>query len=149
MKAFALGLLLGISSPAMAVDCDSDCGQIASFTYPCPTPRKPWRKCEGREPTVWASCQAAKSTSCELWSAALDFARDKIKPHLEGRFNSRTWMRAQIEGKEEEYMLNCVAAGVAVCGALGTELSGPWGGAVTGGLGTFVSWRLCKQSQAW
>ena len=79
----------------------------------------------------------------------MDLAEEKVRPQLEGRFNSQTWRQAEDSGTTGDYMASCVAAGVAVCAAFGTQLSGPWGAAVTGALGTFVSWRLCDQSRAW
>lgn len=150
MRQWVVGAILAVTAgEAVAVQCDTDCGRVAAFKYPCPSVRKPYRKCEGREPAVWSSCQTVKFASCEVWEKAVDAATPKLRPHLERRWNRHTWQHAEATGGADEYMATCVAAGVAVAAASGTELGGPWGGAVSGGLGTFVSWRICDQSKKW
>ena len=149
MKRVLLALALTVSPQAFSFDCNSDCGKAAEFRYPCPTFGNPGRKCKGREPVEFAACETAKAASCKIWNGAVDYARDRIKPMLEGNFNAGTWANAEASGKQTEYMASCVAAGVAACSILGTELGGPWGAAATGAIGTFVSFRICEQSRSW
>jgi hypothetical protein len=149
--ALSWALALGSLSPqAMAWDCQTDCGRVAAFRYPCPTLRNPRRTCEGREPGTFAACTSAKVASCQIWEGAVDYAVPRIKPHMEGQFNAETWAAAQREGSPDAYMSQCIAAGSAVCAALGTELGGgPWGGVISGAVGVFVSARACEQSKSW
>jgi len=149
LKKVILMTALAIPQAALAYDCDSDCGKVASFRYPCPTFGNPGRKCTGREPVQYAACETQKAVSCELWKRAADYAADKIKPMLEDRFNARSWAHAEATGTQNDYMASCVAAGVAACSILGSELGGPWGGALSGAIGTFVSFRVCEQSRTW
>lgn len=149
MKRVLLALSLGFTPQAFGFDCNSDCGKAAEFRYTCPTFGNPGRMCKGREPVEYTACESAKVASCKIWDGAVDFARDKVKPMLEGRFNAGTWAQAEESGHQMEYMASCVAAGVAACSILGTELGGPWGAAATGAIGTFVSFRICEQSRTW
>jgi hypothetical protein len=105
--------------------------------------------CKGREPIEYAACETAKAASCKIWDGAVNFASGKLKPMLEDRFNSETWASAEASGNGTEYMASCVAAGVAAATILGTELGGPWGSAMSGAIGTFVSFRICEQSRTW
>lgn len=138
-----------IAQSAYAWDCDSDCGHSSSFRYPCPTFGNPGRMCSGRDVVTFSACESAKFASCQIWNGAVDFASGKIKPMLQGQFNAGTWSAAQQNGTTNDYMASCVAAGVAACSILGTELGGPWGSALSGAIGTFVSFRICEQSQSW
>jgi hypothetical protein len=147
MKRLILGLML--SANAYGFDCNSDCGKAAEFRYPCPTFKNPGRKCKGREPVEYASCETVKLASCKMWNGAVDFASGKLKPMLQGRFNAGSWAQAETSGTQPEYMASCVAAGVAASTILGTELGGPWGSAMSGAIGTFVSFRICEQSRTW
>jgi hypothetical protein len=147
MKRVIFGLM--ISANAYGFDCNSDCGAAARFRYPCPTFGNPGRMCDGREPVEYAACESAKVASCKIWAGAVDFASGKLKPMLEDRFNSGTWASAEASGNGTEYMASCVAAGVAGATILGTELGGPWGSAMSGAIGTFVSFRVCEQSRTW
>lgn len=142
-------LAAGAAGPALADDCATDCGDAASYTYPCPTPRNPHRRCEGRNPVRYASCEVAKAASCQIWEGAVGYVVPRIKPLMEGSFNASRWAAAQQEGSPDAYMSQCMAAGVAACGALGAQLGGPWGGVVSGALGVFVSARACEQSKSW
>jgi hypothetical protein len=147
MKRILFSLLL--STNAFGYDCNSDCGKAAEFKYPCPTFGNPGRKCKGREPVEYAACETVKLASCKMWDGAVDYASGKLKPILQGRFNAGTWAQAEASGTGTEYMASCVAAGVAGATILGTELGGPWGSAMSGAIGTFVSFRICEQSRAW
>jgi hypothetical protein len=147
MKRVIIGLMLATN--AYGFDCNSDCGKAAEFKYPCPTFGNPGRKCKGREPVEFASCETVKLASCKMWNGAVDFASGKLKPMLEGRFNAGSWAAAETNGTQPEYMASCVAAGVAASTILGTELGGPWGSAMSGAIGTFVSFRICEQSRTW
>ena len=147
MKKILLSFL--ISTKAFGFDCNSDCGKAAEFRYPCPTFGNPGRMCRGREPVEYAACESAKVASCQVWNGAVAAVSHKIKPMLESRFNAGSWAQAEASGTGTEYMASCVAAGVAACSILGTELGGPWGAAMTGAIGTFVSFRICEQSRTW
>jgi hypothetical protein len=144
-------LTIAASTPAQAWDCNADCDQASEASFPCPTLRKPWRKCKGTDHFTRTACLAQKAASCKLWNSAADFATDKLKPHLVGEFNSNSWAAA-VEGGEtekEKYMAKCEVAGVMACGILGSYLAGPWGAALSGGLGVFVAWKTCQQSTVW
>lgn len=145
----AMVIGLGMSTVSLAFDCNSDCGKAAEFRYPCPTFGNPGRMCRGREPVEYAACESAKVASCKIWNGAVDYASDKLKPMLQGRFNAGSWAQAEASGTGTEYMASCVAAGVAAATILGTELGGPWGSAMSGAVGTFVSFRICEQSRSW
>lgn len=150
MKLIGIALATALlSTSALAYDCNTDCGDVASFNYPCPTWRNPRRTCKGREPAIYASCQAAKALSCEVWQGAVDYALPRMRPHMEGSFNANTWAAAVQDGSPDAYMSQCMAAGVGICGALGAQLGGPWGGVISGALGVFVSARACEQSKSW
>ena len=147
-----LSLVFGMLLSTLAfggVDCNTNCESWAGFNYPCPNWRNPTKVCKGVEPTSYAMCASAKVASCELWQAALNFATDKIKPMLEKDFNAQVWAQATTDGERTEYMIKCEAAFVAASAALGAELGGPWGAAVTGGVGTFVGFQICNQSTKW
>src|SRR5882672_11236322 len=94
--------MLFFSQSAFGIDCSSDCGEIASFNYPCPTFRNPRRICKGREPTTWAMCTEAKEISCNVWDKAVDFARPRIKPILEPQFNARTFAAETDNGNDAD-----------------------------------------------
>jgi hypothetical protein len=138
-----------VPSVGYGYDCNSDCGLIASFNYPCPTFRKPGRKCQGRNPATYLTCESAKAVSCKLWQSAVDYAEPRMKPFLIGEFNAEKWKMAEENGTTDVYMAYCTAAGIGACSALGAELGGPWGAALSGSIGTFVSWKVCDQSKKW
>jgi hypothetical protein len=147
-KTLAVGAFL-LSTSALGFDCNSDCGAAARFKYPCPTFGNPGRMCRGTEPVEYAACESVKAASCKLWNGAVGAVGHKIRPYLESRFNAGTWAQAQANGGETDYMASCVAAGVSACTLAGTELGGPWGAAMSGAIGTFVSFRVCEQSRSW
>lgn len=148
LKRILVGLTL-CATPALAYDCNTSCDDVASFRYPCPTWNDLGRKCTGREPQTWAVCQLAKEASCRIWEQAVAKAGPVLRPRLENQFNRNSWESAERNGTTNDYTTSCVAAGVAACGAAGGELGGPWGAAIAGGIGTFVSFRICSQSQSW
>lgn len=143
---FVFASLMALSaSSAFADDCSTDCGDAAEFRYPCGIGR--W--CTGRNPTRYATCETAKAASCQIWDGAVGYVVPRIRPMLEGSFNASRWQAAVQEGSPDAYMTQCMAAGIAACGALGAELGGPWGGVISGALGVFVSARACEQSKSW
>lgn len=148
-KALLTVLVVTASPQALADDCSTDCGAAAAFRYPCPTFGNPGRKCTGRNPARYASCETAKRLSCQIWDGAVNYATPRIRPMLEGTFNAGSWRAASENGDAGKYMAECIAAGVAACGALGVQLGGPWGGVISGAMGVFVSDRICEQSKAW
>ena len=135
------------NSTSFAYDCNSDCSG-RGYDYPCPTWKDPGRTCHGNLPPD-PLCLTSKKASCEIWEGAVTYASEKIKPLLKPNFNHVTWAAAQTTDTTDQYTQTCVAAGIAACGALGAELGGPWGGVVSGALGTFVSFRVCDQSKTW
>lgn len=149
LKKFVATGLMVLASQAYGWDCDSDCGHSARFRFPCPTFGKPHRMCNGRDPATYSACETAKFASCQLWEGAVGLTQDKIKPMLQGTFNSGTWAAAQENGTTNDYMASCVAAGVSAAAIAGAELAGPWGPAIGGSIGTFVSFRICEQSRSW
>jgi len=144
LSVVAVGL---VSSVALGYDCNSDCSG-GGYSYPCPNWNNPGKMCHGDLPNDPA-CLTAKEASCQIWEGAVNFAEPKVRPLLEGKFNHNTWAAAQANGSTDQYEASCVAAGVTAFGVLGAELGGPWGGALTGAVGTFVSFRLCDQSKSW
>jgi hypothetical protein len=149
LKKILIASSLITASISYGYDCNSDCGKAAQFKYPCPTFGKPHRMCKGRDPVEYSACETVKMASCKMWEGAVDFAKDKMKPILRDRFNAGTWANAEGSGQQQEYMASCVAAGVSAAAILGTELGGPWGSAMGGAIGTFVSFRICEQSRTW
>jgi hypothetical protein len=149
MRKLVVAMALSLSSIGYGWDCDSDCGKSARFRYPCPTFGNPGRKCDGRDPATYTACETAKFASCQIWDGAVGAVSGKIKPMLQGTFNSGTWAHAENTGTTGDYMASCVAAGVSACAILGAELAGPWGPAIGGSIGTFVSFRVCEQSRSW
>jgi len=150
MRFFSLLFLSCFSVAAYAgIDCNTNCESWAGFNYPCPNLRNPTKVCRGTEPTTYATCAAAKVASCELWQHAADSIEEKIKPMLIDNFNAQVWAQATADGTRSEYMVKCEAAFVAAAAALGGQLGGPWGAAVTGGIGTFVGFQICNQSTKW
>lgn len=61
-----------LSFNASAIDCYTDCGAVASFRYPCPTFSNPGRKCTGRDPVVYGSCEATKVAACQVLAPLKD-----------------------------------------------------------------------------
>ena len=148
MKYLAI-LSLGLGSLGLAYDCNSDCHEEAKFRYRCPTVSNPGRKCTGVNPAKKAACEADKAVSCGLWESIYDHFAGQIKDSLKGSFNAQTYAKAVDDGEEAEYLALCQTAGVSVCVALGASYGGPWGAALSGAAGTFISYRLCHQSRAW
>lgn len=147
LSAFFLSIF-SVSAYA-GIDCNTDCESWAGFNYPCPNLRNPRKMCKGTEPTTYAMCATAKVASCELWQKAADSIEAKVKPMMIDSFNAQVWAQATSDGERTEYMIKCEAAFVAISAALGAELGGPWGAAVTGGIGTFVGFQICNQSTKW
>lgn len=149
MRVLAFFLFL-VSFPVYAgIDCNTNCESWAGFNYPCPNWRNPRKMCRGTEPNTYAMCATAKVASCQVWAQAVDFVSEKVKPLLEKDFNAQVWAQATSEGERSEYMIKCEAAFVAAAAALGSQLGGPWGAAVTGGVGVFVGFQICNQSTKW
>ena len=73
MVAAVLGLMAAGNAYGLAFQCDADCDEASRFTYPCPTLRKPGRKCSGTNYAKRSLCIADKSTSC---GNILDNVRD-------------------------------------------------------------------------
>lgn len=134
---------------AFAYDCNTDCGNAAEFTYPCPTFSNPGRKCTGRDPGIYATCETAKAVSCSLWAEVENALGGRIRAALEPTFNAASYKTAEEEGKEREYLALCESAGVSICAAIGAEYGGPYGAALSGAAGVFISYRLCEQSRHW
>ena len=153
MRLRVLLLLLFTATTAYGYDCSSNCTEAATHMMrrPCPTGRDPFRMCDRPilNPIEKGLCETQREFSCNLWNSAADYAHDKVKPLLEGTFNHQAWVKADEDDKEKEYDIQCQAAGVAACAALGSQLGGPWGAAVSGSVGLFVSTRICDQSKSW
>ena len=135
-----------ISLQSFAFTCNTDCGKAAKFKYPCPTFSNPGRKCTGKNPGLYASCEVDKKVSCDLWENAVKFFTDKVKPSLSLHYNANTY--AYTENKEE-YIIECVAAATASIATIGAIFAGPWGALATGAPGLFISKRICIQSTKW
>lgn len=142
-----------LASPVQAYDCMSNCTEAAKHrvNLPCPTWDKPGRTCPNVvfDPAEKALCETQREASCKVFEDIYDYVKDKVRPELEKNFNARTWQKADEEDKEQEYDIQCRAAGVAICAAIGAEFGGPWGAALSGSVGLFVSTRLCEQSKSW
>ena len=147
----SLLLLFVGAQNASAWDCNTDCGNVdmAKFRYPCPTFGNPGRKCDGRNPTLYAACSTDKEVSCRLWESIEASVEHDLQAVLEPNFNHRTYAAAEADGQQNLYMGECEAAGVAACGALGAKLAALRGAAFSGAAGVFISYRICDQSQKW
>ncbi len=147
----ALLMGLAISTVAMAIDCNSDCGEIASFRYPCPTFSNPGRQCDGRDPGTYAACEVTKAASCELFQGLQNAIGGQVKDALKPNFNAQTFAAAVESGPhgDEEYLAKCEAAGIAICAGIGAQIGGPYGAAASGAAGVFVAYQLCHQSETW
>ena len=149
VRVILLSIFFDVAPAYAGIDCNTNCESWAGFNYPCPNLRTPRKMCKGTEPTSYAACSAGKVASCQMWNQAVDVITDKIKPMLIDSFNSQTWSEAIDHGETSEYMIKCEAAFIAAAAALGAQLGGPWGAAVTGGVGTFVGFQICNQSTKW
>ena len=141
-------LVVGVQN-ASAWDCNTDCGAAAKFRYPCPTFGNPGRKCDGRNPTVYAACSTDQAVSCRLWESIEASVHHDLQTVLEPNFNHHTYAAAEADGQQNYYMGECQAAAIATCSAIGAKLGGPWGAALSGAAGVFISYRICDQSQKW
>ena len=59
-----VSLFFLFSSIAFGADCQTDCNAVAKFSYPCPVSADLHRKCVGREPGIYLTCEATKRNSC-------------------------------------------------------------------------------------
>lgn len=134
---------------AVAYDCDTNCSKTAEFRYRCPTFSNPNRKCTGVNPAKKAACEVDRAASCQLWNSVMNSVKGKLKQGLKGRFNAATYANAVDDGEEAEYLALCQAAGVGLCTAIGTQLGGPYGAVLGGAGGTFIAYRICRQSRTW
>ncbi len=146
-----LGILLVVAcintpTAALADDCNTDCGKAAKFRYPCPTPLNLGRKCTGKNPTRFATCELAKVASCKLWKEAADFFEPKLKPALQKKYNKKTYADAD---NKQDYIIDCTSAVTAALAVLGSAYGPPWGSLAGGAAGLFVGKRICIQSTKW
>lgn len=120
---------LAYSSSALAVNCNTDCGKAASFSYPCPTFRNPHRRCEGRDPAAYAACTGAKEAACRviepledalIHDLATDIAED---PRVTSASKKWTTSTCKSDG---ELLIAAVGAGFAtpICVAAGIQTAG-------------------------
>jgi hypothetical protein len=148
LTALALSLTLAAST-AQAWDCNADCDQASRTYFRCPTFKNPQRRCPMTDHFTRSACLVQKAASCKLWQSAVDFASDKVKPHLVGEFNTNTWQAAVEEGTQDAYMAKCELAGISAMAGLGSYLGGPWGASLSGAIGVFASFQICRQSTRW
>ena len=134
-------LVLLLSTHAYSFNCDSDCGKAARFKYPCPTFGKPYRKCYGRDPVTFATCESEKKLSCD----AIQYFSRKLKPHLIQNYNAEEYQNFESKAT---YMAYCTAAVTSLCTAIGAQ-AGPYGAVIGGSGGAFMSFQICKQSTKW
>jgi hypothetical protein len=73
----------------------------------------------------------------------------EIKNLLKIHFNHATWAAAEANHDQQSYLGECEAAGVSIAAAVGAKVGGPYGAALSGAVGVFVSDRLCEQSETW
>lgn len=138
-----------VTSTALGFDCNSDCSEVGGYHYPCPNFRNPGKVCEGNDPVQQGLCQSQKEASCVAWQAAVRAFEPSVRPLLEQDFNARTYAAATGDSERQEYLLKCEAAGVAAAAASGSVVGGPYGAGLSGAIGTFVAYEICKQSTAW
>lgn len=120
---------LAYGSSALAVDCFTDCGKVASFSYPCPSARNPRRRCEGRDPATYGACTAAKEAACRILEPienalvhdlAMDIAED---PQVTSA--SKKWTTTSCK-RDGGLLITAVGAGFAspLCVAAGIQTAG-------------------------
>jgi len=142
-----------LSAPLYAYDCTTNCTEAAMHRtwLPCPTWKNPGRTCPNDvfDPPLKAACELQKEASCKVYEEIYTWVKEKVQPELQKSFNQEAWTTAREEDKEQEYDIQCRAAGVAICAALGSQIGGPYGAGLSGAVGLFVSARLCEQSKSW
>lgn len=139
----AIFLALGVVTPVLATDCDTDCGAKARFTYPCPTLRNPGRKCTGKNPIIYGACETERAIACDNFLTGP--LLEKAKSLLSKNFNATVWSQSN----PDVYMVECYIAAEGIMTLIGGEVGGPYGAAISGGVGLFVAHRLCEQSTKW
>jgi hypothetical protein len=130
---------LCVAENGLSWDCMTDCDHFID---------RPWWR---RGHASRAACLARKSATCKFHKNLVAFFSPRVKPHLFKHFNNTKWLKAVANDRETEYMTQCIAAGVAACGAAAATLGSgnPWAAAVGGGVGVFVSTQICHQSKSW
>lgn len=128
-----------------AYQCNADCGAEASYRYPCPTFGNPGRKCRGRNPVKYATCEADKAASCR----AVAFFTAKTKPMLKPHFNAQTYQASVENNETAKYMGLCSAAAASACAVIGAKYAAEWGAFLSGAGGVFLSYQICSQSTKW
>ena len=150
MNYVILVLSLGLSfvmptGTSEAVSCNTNCAKVASFNYLCPTFGNPGRKCKGREPATFTSCETVKAAKCRLWAGLANDAVPLVKPYMESQYNQENYEKQN----HQAYMIECTAAATSALATIATMKGGPWAGLAGGAVGLFISKRVCEQSTKW
>lgn len=127
----ACSLFLFSVSSSYAIDCNTDCGKFASFRYPCPTFGNPGRKCTGRDPVKYSTCETAKQASCKILKPVIKKIGQAI-----GK-DSRAQKRAKDDGWTKA---SCLTHGTFLVGTVGLIYQTPICAAVSVGAGACLGY---------
>ena len=120
-------LMFFIPSAQAEISCNTDCGKVASFTYPCPTPLNLGRKCKGRDPATYTACESTKAVACRVLKPLVNQMGKAI-----GR-DSRVKAQAEEKGWTSA---SCRRNGNYLFGTIGLIYQTPMCTAVGAGVGT-------------
>lgn len=120
------------NNDGLAYSCDTDCGNVSKFRYPCPTFSNPGRKCWGKNHVKYAACESDKAIACRLMSAIENKA-----------------LTLALSGKENETIQDrsdCIVIVTAGLAVWGTAQGGPWVGLAAGATGGAAASLACRKA---